>query len=322
MKLDQILREAGFRGDALRKARAIVLAESGGRATAHNPNASTGDNSYGLFQINMLGAMGPERRRQFGLRSNEELFDPVKNARIAFQMSRGGKDWSPWSTYKSGAYKQFLSAKSPDVSSPQGPPSAPNLLGPPSLMGAMGTPPGMPDLTSTLLSSFGAIARGAKPTETLTDVVTAASMPEPVNLNLDLAAAAPASAQPGRQTQTPRPGGGWGGSYRPAMTMANLGAQFGLSVTSEKRERKSTASGGVSDHWTGSKNAYAVDLGGTTDQMRKAAIAIAKKLGVSYNGRGPLVLTKTVGGLRYQVLWNTQVGGDHTDHIHVGVKRS
>lgn len=103
-----ILQQAGFRGKALDLARAIMMAESGGRAGAHNTNAGTGDNSYGLFQINMLGALGPDRLRRYGLRSNDQLFDPLTNARIAYQMSKGGTDWSPWSTYKSGAYEKYL----------------------------------------------------------------------------------------------------------------------------------------------------------------------------------------------------------------------
>ena len=104
----QILRQAGFKGDALRTAYAVMMAESGGRARAHNPNRSTGDDSYGLFQINMLDSLGPARRKQFGLGRNEDLFDPVTNARVAYRMSGGGKDWSPWSAYKSGAYKKHL----------------------------------------------------------------------------------------------------------------------------------------------------------------------------------------------------------------------
>lgn len=107
MTLIEILKKAGFRGDGLAMAYAIAMAESGGRANAYNGNAKTGDQSYGLFQINMLGAMGPERRARYGLSSNEALFDALTNARVAYRMSNGGKNWQPWSTYKSGAYRDF-----------------------------------------------------------------------------------------------------------------------------------------------------------------------------------------------------------------------
>lgn len=108
--LVDLLRSAGFSGQGLRTAYAVAMAESGGRPTAHNTNAKTGDNSYGLFQINMLGRMGPARRKQYGLSSNDDLLDPAANARVAFQMSGGGSNWGPWSTYKSGAYKKYLNA--------------------------------------------------------------------------------------------------------------------------------------------------------------------------------------------------------------------
>lgn len=107
-KLLDLLYQAGFRGSGLNMAYAIAMAESSGNAKAHNGNSGTGDNSYGLFQINMLGSMGPARRKQFGLSSNDDLFDPLTNAKVAFKMSNGGKSWGPWSTYSSGAYKQYL----------------------------------------------------------------------------------------------------------------------------------------------------------------------------------------------------------------------
>ena len=90
------LQKAGFKGEALKTAWAIAKRESGGRATAYNPDRSTGDDSYGLFQINMLGGMGPSRRKQFGIKRNEDLYDPLVNAKAAFQMSKGGKDFGAW----------------------------------------------------------------------------------------------------------------------------------------------------------------------------------------------------------------------------------
>ncbi|WP_181771345.1 transglycosylase SLT domain-containing protein [Amycolatopsis pittospori] len=100
--------DAGFRGDGLTTAVAVALAESGGNTRAHN--ATPPDNSYGLWQINMLGAMGPERRRQFGLDSNAELFDAATNAKAANKISGDGKSWTPWSTYTNGAYERHLPA--------------------------------------------------------------------------------------------------------------------------------------------------------------------------------------------------------------------
>lgn len=96
MELAQLLFIVGFKGQDLKEAWAVAKKESNGRPLAHNGNRSTGDNSYGMFQINMLGGLGEDRREQFGLGSNAELLNPVVNAKIAYHMSNGGKDWSSW----------------------------------------------------------------------------------------------------------------------------------------------------------------------------------------------------------------------------------
>lgn len=98
--------EAGFRGDALTTAVAVALAESGGRVRAHNDTPP--DDSYGLWQINMYGALGPDRRRAYDLESNRELFDPATNADVAFEISGDGRSFGPWSAYRNGMYRQFL----------------------------------------------------------------------------------------------------------------------------------------------------------------------------------------------------------------------
>ena len=87
---------SGFEGKSLKIAVGVVMKESTGRPYAHNQNSNTGDNSYGLFQINMIGSLGPARREQFGLENNEDLFNPLTNAAIAYKMSDGGKNWGPW----------------------------------------------------------------------------------------------------------------------------------------------------------------------------------------------------------------------------------
>ena len=86
----------GFEGNELKKAWAIAKTESNGRPVAYNGNTKTGDSSYGIFQINMIGSLGPERLKKFGLDSNKELLNPVTNAEVAFHMSKGGEDWSSW----------------------------------------------------------------------------------------------------------------------------------------------------------------------------------------------------------------------------------
>ena len=96
VELKKLLSLVGFEGNDLVVAWAIAKKESNGRPLAFNGNHKTGDSSYGMFQINMIDNLGPDRRNKFDLDSNAELFNPVKNAEIAYYMSRGGEDWSSW----------------------------------------------------------------------------------------------------------------------------------------------------------------------------------------------------------------------------------
>ncbi len=95
-QLKELLAAVGFEGKALRTAWAIAKTESSGRPLAYNGNRNTGDSSYGIFQINMLGNLGVARKEKFNLRSNVLLFDPVINAEITYYMTKGGTDWSAW----------------------------------------------------------------------------------------------------------------------------------------------------------------------------------------------------------------------------------
>ena len=98
--LVELLAAVGFEGKALKTAWAVAMRESRGHPTSHNTNASTGDNSYGLFQINMIGSMGIERLARFkdriGITKMADLLDPVANAKAAYYMTAGGKDWGSW----------------------------------------------------------------------------------------------------------------------------------------------------------------------------------------------------------------------------------
>jgi hypothetical protein len=96
VELAQMLSAVGFEGKALKTAWAVVKKESNGRPLAFNGNTRTGDSSYGIFQINMIGGLGVARRDKYDLDSNKDLFDPVVNAQIAYHMSRGGEDFTAW----------------------------------------------------------------------------------------------------------------------------------------------------------------------------------------------------------------------------------
>jgi hypothetical protein len=107
-QLVELLSAVGFKGQDLKEAWAIAKKESHGNPLSHNGNRKTGDNSFGLFQVNMLGSLGDTRRDKFNLASNAELFNPVVNAQIAYHMSGGGKDWSAWKGLKTKAVKFWM----------------------------------------------------------------------------------------------------------------------------------------------------------------------------------------------------------------------
>jgi LysM repeat protein len=65
----------------------IAMAESGGRQYAHSPT-----NDYGFWQIN--GSHGPALA----------TYDPIGNAKAAIAISGNGRNWTPWTTYVTGAY--------------------------------------------------------------------------------------------------------------------------------------------------------------------------------------------------------------------------
>ena len=104
-ELKQLLEAVGFEGKALKTAWAIAKRESNGRPLSYNGNRNTGDSSYGIFQINMLGTLGTDRKEKFNLRSNVLLFDPVVNAEITYYMTDGGSDWSSWKGLNAAARK-------------------------------------------------------------------------------------------------------------------------------------------------------------------------------------------------------------------------
>ena len=100
-------RQAGWPESEIPKLVGVVGAESGYNPRALNPNASTGDYSMGLAQVNMLGSMGPERMRQFGLKSQDELYDPLTNLKAARKIFES-QGWNAWSVARSGKYQDYL----------------------------------------------------------------------------------------------------------------------------------------------------------------------------------------------------------------------
>jgi Lysozyme like domain len=98
--------QAGFAGQALRMAVAVGLAESGGDSRARNRNPPTpgcpgGSVDRGGWQLN--SCYHPEV-------SDACADDLGCAAHAAYRISRVGSDWTPWTTYTSGAYLAQLPA--------------------------------------------------------------------------------------------------------------------------------------------------------------------------------------------------------------------
>lgn len=132
-----LAKSQGLNDEQAAIAAAVALGESGGITTAHN--ARPPDDSYGLWQINMLGNLGPARRQQLGIATNEALFDPQVNARAMRVISNGGTNWRPWSVFTNGSYQRFLPRTQRAVAE-LSPPPAPtaSILRPVLLGGALG----------------------------------------------------------------------------------------------------------------------------------------------------------------------------------------
>lgn len=123
-------------------------------------------------------------------------------------------------------------------------------------------------------------------------------------------------------------GGNWGGSLPKLISILPPGNWY---AGSQKRGKVNTKSGGVSDHYSGNSTAYAGDFGlnstfkGNTNAATQFAINVANNAGGNVSSWGPYVgkafNQNTSDGYRVQIIWQSMVGGNHYDHVHVGVKR-
>lgn len=109
-----------------------------------------------------------------------------------------------------------------------------------------------------------------------------------------------------------------------------VAGEYGKSivVSTGTNHSRLTTSGNVSDHWDG----HAGDFGmaanhGTNDGPvgDKIAAAALRAAGVSAHEAAARVRkgglwNETHNGMRIQVIWKTDVGGNHHDHVHIGAR--
>ena len=98
---------AGFTGEALVTAVAVAKGESGLNPAAMGDTTitdATWGPSVGLMQIRSFN----KDKGTGATRDQMANLDPATNMRAAFAVSGGGKNFKPWTIYKTGAYKQYL----------------------------------------------------------------------------------------------------------------------------------------------------------------------------------------------------------------------
>jgi Lysozyme like domain len=93
---------------------AISFAENGRHDARANFRPGTGEDSLGLWQINIGGPLWRDRQalaRAGGwiLSLREQLFDPHRNVEIAAAIARRAGGFGDWSTYLDHAYEKHLS---------------------------------------------------------------------------------------------------------------------------------------------------------------------------------------------------------------------
>lgn len=99
--------EAGFSGESAVTITAIAKAESDLNTEAIGDVTLENDEwgpSIGLCQIRSLNA----QKGTGGQRDEFANFDALTNLKHAFEISNNGVDFSPWTTYKTGAYAQYV----------------------------------------------------------------------------------------------------------------------------------------------------------------------------------------------------------------------
>lgn len=287
----------------------IAKRESGGDPTAQN--LTYPDHSIGLWQINQLAHKG-----KYG--SDQRLMDPLANARAAvalFKAAQGawGDPLKPWSTHDPATDAKYIGKGAIAASAAQQP-------------GARPMAPAQPQAASPQL--------GAQRASLISNYLSNQHDPNAlIGLATGLQALKP---EPAAKTKVVRPaesetdapvqsGGGtfsiFGanpGRLSPSLVSfaRKVASVYGqpLKGNSGATHSKYTVDGNISDHWSGN----ATDIPATGKQLlamgRAALVAAGMPREQAMKANGGLY---NVNG--HQVIFLTNAGGNHYDHLHISV---
>jgi hypothetical protein len=112
-------------------------------------------------------------------------------------------------------------------------------------------------------------------------------------------------------------------------TMANISRRK-IVVTTGSDHSQFTTSGNVSDHWSGLGADLGMTANGGTDAspvgdalaaaaLQAAGVPAGRALACARRGGAFTAFTR---GWRVQVIWKSDIGGNHFDHVHVGLAPS
>lgn len=117
-QLQKLTFKTGFRGEGRRVAVAVAQAESGGRVGSVLCNAKPPFNPRQKFEAGVSQCRKHRASADRGLWqvndywhkkvSNQCAFSSVCNAKAAYKISNGGREWQWWSTFQNGSYRQYL----------------------------------------------------------------------------------------------------------------------------------------------------------------------------------------------------------------------
>jgi hypothetical protein len=308
---------AGFKGDALVIAVAIALAESSGVSDAMNYNSNGGTYDTGCWQINTVHTSGgtglpapPGGNGTLNMPKDwnavkdsmpnnvanfvQQCQDPVFNAAQAYSISSRGTGFGPWTTYTSKAYKEYMAEAAQAVKAFRS------------------------GNTGSGQSSGDSHGDNSPQKTQWSDTSTKDSKPK-IAGKVTLA---PGADRPGVQTKKKvfafcsRIAGIYGGA---------------LVIGTGTNHSQMTTSGNVSDHWTGDAadiiSAGGVSLSGTPGRInptltklgQDALVAAGWSRSRANAEHGGLFTLNYPNGCRIQIIFNTEEGGDHYNHLHVGI---